>query len=178
VVSRAHVANIGFALLVAMTGAAASLGSVSCADETHDEAVAALGPDSTPPGPTHRPGQPCVTCHGGSGPAKLQFSVGGTVYLNQGGGMPAPGASVQVEDIDGQIYVVQTNAVGNFFVALDAFAPRYPTQMTVTSADGSLSLPMLTHVGRDGSCADCHTATVGPNSPGPVYVIAAPRDGG
>jgi hypothetical protein len=36
---------------------------------------------------------------------------------------------------------------------------------------------MLTHVGRDGSCADCHTPTAGPTSPGPVYLNVA-GDGG
>jgi hypothetical protein len=37
---------------------------------------------------------------------------------------------------------------------------------------------MLTHVGRDGSCADCHTATEGPTSPGPIYINATTSDGG
>ena len=175
---RAHASLM---LLVAGTGAVASLASVSCVDEVHSEEVAVLGPETGSPGPEHRPGQPCVTCHGGSGPGSTQFSVGGTVYLNQGGGPPAPGATVQIEDIDGHIYTVTANAVGNFFVPLADFAPHYPTQMSVTSPDGSLTLQMLTHAGRDGSCADCHTATEGPNSPGPVYLNSAPivkRDGG
>jgi hypothetical protein len=165
-------------LVVAGAGAIASLASVSCVDDVHNEEVAALGPETGSPGPLHRPGQPCLTCHGGSGPAKLQFSEGGTVYLNQGGGMPAPGASVQIEDILGNLWTTQANAAGNFFVTLSDFAPHYPTQMQVTSSDGTVSLQMLTHVGRDGSCADCHTATAGPTSPGPVYVIATTLDGG
>jgi hypothetical protein len=174
---RAHAC---FALLVVGAGAVAALGSVSCVDEVHNEEVAALGPEvsGVPPGPLHRPGQPCLTCHGGSGPAKLQFSVGGTVYLNQGGGAPAPGASVQVEDILGNLWTVQANAAGNFFVTLSDFAPHYPTQMQVTSADGTVVDQMLTHVGRDGSCADCHTLTAGPTSPGPVFVNAAGTDAG
>ena len=51
----------------------------------HDNEVAALGPEdpSVPPGPDHRPGQPCLVCHGGSGPASAQFAVGGTVYAAQ-----------------------------------------------------------------------------------------------
>jgi hypothetical protein len=171
-------AHLGFGLLVVAAGVLASVGSVSCTDEVHNEEVAALGPDSSPPGPTHRPGQPCLTCHGGSGPAKVQFSVGGTVYLNQGDSMPAPGAAVEIEDILGNVFTVQSNSVGNFFVNLADFAPHYPTQMQVTSADGSVVVQMLTHVGRDGSCADCHTATEGPSSPGPIYVNAAGGDGG
>jgi hypothetical protein len=73
---------------------------------------------------------------------------------------------------------VTANAVGNFFVAVSDFEPHYPTQMQVTSADGTVTDQMLTHVGRDGSCADCHTPTVGPTSPGPVYVNVASADGG
>jgi hypothetical protein len=173
-------AHAGLMLLVAGTGAIASLASVSCVDEVHSEEVAALGPEvsGVSPGPLHRPGQPCLTCHGGSGPAKLQFSVGGTVYLDQGGGNPATGASVQIEDILGNLWTVQANAAGNFFVTPSDFSPHYPTQMQVTSVDGSVIVQMLTHVGRDGSCADCHTPTEGPTSPGPVYVNAATADGG
>jgi hypothetical protein len=166
-------------VLLAGAGAAASLATASCVDEVHDEEVAALGPENgVPPGPLHRPGQACLTCHGGSGPGKPQLSVGGTVYLNQGGGAPAPGASVQVEDILGNVRTLQANAAGNFFVTLSDFAPHYPTQMQVTSADGTITDQMLTHVGRDGSCADCHTPTVGPTSVGPIYVNAAGADGG
>lgn len=173
---RAHAALV---VLVAGAGVAASLASVSCVDETHNEEVAALGPEVGSPGPEHRPGQPCITCHGGSGPAHLQLSVGGTVYQYQGGGGGGvEGATVQVEDVDGHIHTATTNSAGNFYIALSDFAPHYPTQMTVTSPDGSTSIQMLTHVGRDGSCADCHTPTAGPNSAGPVYISTPPRDGG
>jgi hypothetical protein len=35
---------------------------------------------------------------------------------------------------------------------------------------------MISHIGRDGSCADCHTATIGPRSPGPVYLATDQGD--
>jgi hypothetical protein len=168
-------------------GALASVASVSCNDAVHDQEVAALGPDPGPPGPLHRPGQPCLTCHGGSGPAKFQMGVGGTVYENQGGGNAAEGVVVQIEDIDGTLWTggsafptLVSNAAGNFYLEADSFPAHYPTQMTVTSSDGTVSQQMLTHVGRDGSCADCHTPTVGPTSAGPVYLNAgtASPDGG
>jgi mono/diheme cytochrome c family protein len=167
------------ALAIGSVGIAAALASVSCVDEVHAQDVAALGPEASgvARGPLHRPGQPCLACHGGSGPASAQFSVGGTVYLTQGGDMPAPGTRVEIEDIDGEIWTVATNAAGNFFVTVADFAPHYPTQMQVTSSDGSITQQMLTHVGRDGSCADCHTPTAGPTSPGPVYLDVA-ADGG
>jgi hypothetical protein len=171
-------AHASLTLLVAGAGVAASLGSAACVDAVHNDEVSALGPEVGSPGPQHRPGQPCLTCHGGSGPASLQLSAGGTVYQYQGGGAPAVGASVLIEDVDGHTSTSTTNAAGNFFVTLSDFAPHYPTQMTVTSSDGMTSVPMLTHAGRDGSCADCHTPVAGPNSPGPVYINTPPRDGG
>lgn len=163
-----------------LAGAAlAAAGNVSCVDEVHDQEVAALGPDVGPRGPTHRPGQPCLVCHGGEGPAKQVFSFGGTVMQDQDGDVGAPGAFVLIEDIDGRNWTATTNSVGNFYVTPDEFAPHYPAQMTVTSADGSVSQPMLTHVSRDGSCADCHKPTESPSSAGPVYLVATSiPDGG
>jgi hypothetical protein len=162
-------------LLIAVLGAVCVVAtSPACVAETHDEEVAALGPEApgVPPGELHRPGQPCVTCHGGSGPAKLQFSVGGTVYENEGQPAAAVGAAVTIEDIDGHLWTVNTNSVGNFFVTLADFAPHYPTQPTVTPANG-MSISMATHVSRDGSCADCHANPAGPTSAGPVYAVRA-----
>ncbi|HEY8091384.1 MAG TPA: hypothetical protein VIF09_26150 [Polyangiaceae bacterium] len=166
-------------LLSGVAMAAAGAGTVACNDAVHDEDVAALGSDVGPKGPTHRPGEPCLVCHGGGGPAKAVFSFGGTVMQDQGGNVGAQGAVVFIEDIDGRSETVTTNSVGNFFITPDQFAPHYPAQMTVSSSDGTVSQPMLSHVARDGSCADCHKPTVGPASPGPVYLnIASTPDGG
>ncbi|HEY1697753.1 MAG TPA: hypothetical protein VGG39_36585 [Polyangiaceae bacterium] len=160
-----------------VAGAAGSVGMLSCADAVHDQEVAALGPDVGPRGPTHRPGQPCLVCHGGEGPAKEQFSVAGTVYEDQGGGDAAVGAVVLIEDVTGRTQTPSTNQAGNFYVASGDWAPNYPTSMTVTSADGTVQQFMLSHVNRDGSCASCHALTEGPASPGPVYVNAAGSQG-
>ena len=72
-------AALALGVLLVCAAPSALLG---CNDATHDEEVAALGAEdpAVPPGPDHRPGQPCLTCHGGIGPAKQQFSIGGTVY--------------------------------------------------------------------------------------------------
>jgi hypothetical protein len=157
-------------LLAVAAGAASTL--FGCVDEVHNEDVAALGPEQpgVPPGPLHRPGQPCLTCHGGSGPAKVQFSVGGTVYETEGQTTPSVGSQVLIEDIDGNLWTTApTNAAGNFFVLLSDFAPHYPTQPTVIPENGTVSITMATHVSRDGSCADCHSNPAGPSSAGPVY---------
>jgi hypothetical protein len=143
-----------------------------CSDPVHDALVASLGPEdpSVGPGPTHRPGQPCVACHGDLGPAKLAFSVGGTVYQKQGSPIPAPGAQVLVEDQDGRATTIPTNAAGNFFVTPSVFLPNYPTRMRVASTDGTQVAQMISISNREGSCAMCHFDPPGPTSPGPVFI--------
>jgi hypothetical protein len=155
-------------------GSAATMG---CDDALHDQIVTSLGPEKpgVPPGPLHRPGQPCLACHGGEGPAKVQFSVGGTVYAVRGQPGPAVGALVQVQDIDGRYWTSEpTNAVGNFFVLEASFAPDFPIRMEVR--DGNTTQQMQTYSAREGSCAVCHSSPPGPSSAGPVYVALG--DGG
>jgi hypothetical protein len=166
--ARPTLPGIGVALALAAAATAA------CIDTVHDNQVAALGPDLEPPGPEHRAWQPCLVCHGGSGPAQRTFSTAGTVLDTQGQTAPAIGALVLIEDVDGRTYTATTNDVGNFFVTPDQLTPHYPTQMSVSSADGSVVQSMLTHSSREGSCAVCHQPTVGPSSAGPVYLNAKP----
>ena len=45
-----------------------------------------------------------------------------------------------------------------------------PTRSRCRSRSAPRAIEMLTHVGREGSCAACHQSQVGPASPGPVYV--------
>jgi hypothetical protein len=158
-----------------LLGVASLPALASCVDETHEEDVKVLGPEdpSVPPGPLHRPGQPCVTCHGGSGPASQQFSIGGTVQLAIGQSMPAVGAMVSIEDITGAFGTTQTNEVGNFYITVQQWQPKYPLQPTV-SLGNMTPQQMLTHIGRDGSCADCHGPTPSPTSIGPIYATPPP----
>ena len=101
-----------------------------CADPVHDDLVASLGPEdpNVPPGPLHRPGQPCLACHDGTGPASMTMIFGGTAYeyYNQ----PAPLVAAQMSFTDstmGLQFVTTTNCAGNFWVQsrrLDADLPR------------------------------------------------------
>ncbi|MEO7109837.1 MAG: hypothetical protein ABI183_05325 [Polyangiaceae bacterium] len=143
-------------------------------DPTHDNAVDALGADPTgqPNGPTHRAGQPCLTCHGGSGPASAQFAVGGTAYLVKGQTDPLANGTVHLLDASGAKFDMPTNEVGNFFATTAEWKPVAPINVSLTLDTSEAD--MISHVGRDGSCADCHTATVGPRSPGPVYLASDP----
>jgi hypothetical protein len=153
---------------------------LSCSDPVHDNAVQSLGPEDplVGPGPDHRPGQPCLACHGGAGPAIARFVVGGTVYATQGGRQPADRALVQIEDVDGHIVIATTNSAGNFYVSVGESELRYPTQVAVSSSKGDQTSQMFSLSNRDGSCADCHLSPAGPTSPGPVFVYPAVDVGG
>lgn len=178
-------------LLVLLAAAAA----LSCGDPAHDQAVAALGGEKggVEPGPDHRPGQPCVLCHGGSGPASSQFSIGGTVFAIQGQTDPMVNAIVHITDAKGTTKDVTTNRAGNFYIPLSSWAPQYPlmkisidcsplkSQSPYTCGDPDPNTPpvtaqMNTHVGREGSCAACHFGSPGPTTRGPIYIATDPTD--
>ena len=145
----------------------------------HDQEVEALGPElpGVPAGPLHRPGQPCLVCHGPFGPASVQFSVAGTVYEEAGQETPAVGAMVSIEDIRGASVVSGTNSAGNFYVLLADFSPTYPLLPQVSSSDGGVVQTMTTYVARNGSCSACHSNPAGATSAGPV-VLRTHLDGG
>ena len=156
---------------IALVIAAAAITALAC-DPVHQNAVDALG-GNTPGvrnGPLHRPGQPCLLCHDGALGNPPQFSVAGTVYVDADGSTPADGAVVTLTPASGAEYKATTNAAGNFYVNPSQLTPTYPMKVSVTYKGTSVDMTSL--VGRDGSCAGCHTATAGPSSAGPVYIPA------
>jgi hypothetical protein len=160
-----------FLLLLALVG-----GPVACVDATHDAAVNKLGGEApgVQPGPLHRPGQPCVTCHGGEGPGNSEFSVAGTVYLYFYDSVaPAPGVTVQIQDINGVAVTIPTNEVGNFYISADDWQPTFPLKTEIHF--GKITRQMQTNIGRTGSCGDCHKLDVGPISAGKIYVALNPK---
>jgi hypothetical protein len=184
------------ALLASALAGAGLLGAASCADPTHDAEVNALGPEApgVSPGPTHRPGQPCLTCHGGDGPANASFVTAGTIYQNKyvaGTTAYAPlvAGVVHLVDSTGSTFNATTNEVGNFFVTshdwnavfpLGDYTPAVDGGVTdyigVTSASETLGngQAMTSHIGRGGvyaSCSYCHFDPPGPTSAGHVYQV-------
>ncbi len=165
----------------------------SCADPEHQAQVDALGPEpaSPGPGPTHRPGQPCLTCHGGDGPAKAQFAVAGTIFQTAArGAAPLVNGNVLVYDAttdgtDGQTpHQSSTNAAGNFYFDASAWSPVFPLHDITLDFTG-IAPPrpkMHTRVGRNGSCATCHfdppdgTSLAARNTPGHVYLVLEQGD--
>ena len=158
----ARSARLGLArVLPAATLAIVAL-AAACTDPVRDQAIEQLGPEApgVPPGPEHRPGQPCLLCHAEGGPASdAPFAVAGTVYENESPNSPGA-ADVEVRFVDaanGAPRVpVFTNRSGNFFVRQAEWADlTYPFKVGLFRDDVSVQT-MATTVNREGSCNHCH----------------------
>lgn len=135
----------------------AGLVGVSCMDPVRTDAVEALGPEApgVGEGPTHRPGQPCLTCHGGSGPGSPDMTTGGTVYASEEDGAPGlEGVTVTLTDAKGTTTERLTNEAGNFYVFQSEWEPTWP--LRVSYAKGEVRREMLTLVNGRTGCATCH----------------------
>lgn len=145
---------------------------IQACDPVQDHAIAALGGElpGTRPGPLHRPGQPCLLCHDGALGDPQAFSLAGTVFLQPDAEAAARGAQVEVTAADGSSMMFTTNAAGNFYVPAQRWQPVFPLQVKVHFQGESVD--MLSNIGRDGSCAGCHSDPPGPDSPGHVYAEA------
>jgi hypothetical protein len=167
-------ALIAFATWVACGPLAACSAVEDVLDPVHAQQVSDLGsdPSGQPNGPTHRPGQPCLVCHGGLGPGSPDLSVGGTVYRTMATREALAGATVTLTDAQGGTRQLTTNQTGNFLVEASNWQPAYP--MRVAISYGGLDVDMKTTVGRDGSCAACHSDPPGPASAGHVYLVVDP----
>jgi len=146
---------------------------VACGDPVHDDAVAALGPETpgVEKGPLHRPGQPCVLCHSAAG-GQQPFVLAGTVYVSADSRTPIDGAQVKVIDSLNHELVTSTNCAGNFFIRQQDFSPTAPLWINMRR-DAVLRV-MNTPIYREGSCAGCHFDPQGPASAGHVYLIDDP----
>jgi hypothetical protein len=169
--------------------ACVALVAAGCLGTTpEEEAEQALGDDRGDEGPTHRPGQPCLVCHGEAyHPGDELFVLAGTVYRRAGDDVGLRGAEVEVIADDGETFTVRTNRAGNFLVSVGevdrdrlddgwlglARAPVFPLRVAVR-ADG-VEQRMRNVIHREGSCAHCHDrAGPGAASAGDVFVEEAP----
>ena len=153
----------------------ACLLALAACNPVQSDEVAALGGE-TPGvrrGPLHRPGQPCLACHTGDVGDPPAFSVAGTVFQSADSTTAASGAQVLLENSDGTSTKTSTNSAGNFYLSPNEFTPVWPMKVQVTF--GGVTAVMTSEIGRDGSCAKCHSDPAGPTSVGHVYI---PPDGG
>ena len=176
--TRARAVAVAVAALAAVAAMLAAMPACSVVedvlDPVHAQQVSALGgdPSGQHNGPTHRPGQPCLVCHGGLGPGRPDLSVAGTIYRTSADTQALQGAVVTLTDAQGVIRQVTTNRTGNFLVDAQTWQPGYPLRVSVSYR--GVSIDMKTHVGRDGSCATCHTDPAGQASAGHVYLVVDP----
>jgi hypothetical protein len=163
--------GLGLVRLVAVLCALAGAG---CDDPVHDAEIAALGPEAAgvPPGPLHRPGQPCLVCHDGEGPAELVFGTAGTVFQDATDPFPLVSGLVKLTDQNMNVTTLETNCAGNFFVEAVDWTPTMPVHVEVLY--GSSNIDMLSHMGKETSCAQCHTGVTTPSSVLQVYLNDTP----
>jgi hypothetical protein len=163
--------------------------AVACGPSLEDEEAEALGPEVGDPGPTHRPGQPCLVCHSErDSRGGVKFVVAGTIYELIDDPRGFAGAEVEITDAAGEVLVVHSNEAGNFMVSVDPgvaepeegedgdlavpAAPLFPLRVTVRS--GAREQVMRNVIGREGSCAHCHTNPAGARSNGRVFLVTPP----
>ena len=170
------------AAMVAGAGLAAAL-AWACGDPVHDTRVDSLGGEQGSAGPTPRPGQPCLACHGGDGPAGAELAIAGTIFQSAApSSPPVVGATVTVFDATqvadgGAPHSATTNGAGNFYFRKSDWSPVYPLHDISVSFPGIASPTLMgTTVGRDGSCATCHFDPKGAASHGHVYLVFDPAD--
>jgi hypothetical protein len=167
--------------------AASLLLAMGCGNRAVDERIAVLGDEdpNVPTGEFHRPGQPCLLCHGEYLEETPLMTVGGTVYAfpvrpNE---TPSPvkGVKVILTDAFGETFSAGTNCAGNFFITKDQWKPAFPLraelEYPVPGAEGSTKrVVMSTRISRDGSCAGCHAGPPNQGSPGWVTCAEAQTD--
>lgn len=141
--------------------------STSCFDPVHSDEVAALGDEvaGVRTGPTHRPGQPCLVCHGGKGPGSPEFEIAGTIYeYRSAASAGVDNVLVRLTDVTGHVVRRRSNRAGNFYVEKDSETLYYPLTVElgedVQGGDPRIkpsgTKSMMTPIGRNGGCAFCH----------------------
>jgi cytochrome c553 len=143
--------------------------AVACKDPMRQRSLAELGGEAAgvPAGPLHRPGQPCLICHGEDGPANARFVLAGTVYQHRTGPAPLHDARIRFIDSTGVQYAVSSNCAGNFWVSAPNYRPAWPVWMKVEY--GASFIEMQSPTFREGSCAACHESPASPSSAGQLY---------
>jgi hypothetical protein len=144
-------------LLLVVCAAIAS--AVACKDPIPSSQKDELG-DEDPgysPGPYHRAGQPCLVCHSERG-GETEFTIAGTIFASPTRQVGVDATEIRLTDADGTQFIAKTNCVGNFFVKPSEWTPKFPVLVTV--AKNGTRHSMQSAIGRDGSCAHCHSRKI------------------
>lgn len=155
-----------------------------CANPIQDARIEQLGPEDpgVPPSDIHRPGQPCLLCHGPYKGAEPEMTVAGTIYgyswdaaHAKDDPIPVEGVTIEISDTFGTSPPVapKTNCAGNFYLTKDDWNPSFPLRVAirypVPGEENGERVSMGTRISRDGSCNGCHVGKPNQGSPGWVY---------
>ncbi len=115
-------------------------------------------------GPAMRPGEDCISCHGGSTGtttggrgghhASPAWSVAGTVFQASDLASGYEGAEVQITDANGWTFSMRTNEAGNFY---SAESPTFPLHVCI-NANGAVTCQQSAITSGQGGCNSCHSA--------------------
>jgi len=165
-----------------MVLAGIALTFLSCADPVLSDAISAQGAETSgvDKGEFHRAGQPCGLCHQEGGPASgSPFTVAGTVFAQPLRQVGVEGAEIRMTDAEGTTHIAKTNCVGNFKVTPAEWVPKFP--ILVEIGKGNVRRTMRSTIGRDASCAGCHSTTLEIADPlsqvGHIYLFATDEPG-
>lgn len=150
---------------------AALLGSCT-GDPVHDNLVNSLGGEinGVPQGQYHRAGQPCGVCHGEQGPAKTIFTMSGTIFYGPTKAIGVDDVTVtMVDSLNSSSFTAHTNCVGNFFVTGEEWTPNFPVIVKIQK--GGEGATMVSHIGRETSCSNCHKDPPYYDSQGHVHLV-------
>ena len=158
------------AALLSATLAAAAI-SASCTDPVVDDAIEALGEEpgfylnedgkrvQTDASEFHRQGDPCVLCHSSAGNASSKFLFAGTVFQLKADRKAADKVEILLVDAAGRVPTkpIVTNKAGNFIVREEDWPDfsGFPVRTALFREDVGQT-QMITHIGREPSCAGCH----------------------
>jgi hypothetical protein len=104
-------------------------------------------------GPTMRPGDACLDCHG-SGGEQGAFTVAGTVFTDASGSAGVDGATVTLVDADGTEVTLSTNSAGNFYTSK---ALAFPVDVTITKGNDTVE---MSSAASNGNCNSCHDGAI------------------
>jgi hypothetical protein len=134
-------------------------------------ALAACTPDN---GPTMRPGDDCLRCHGGATPGSTTeglpvhhatpWSLAGTAYpsLDSGANAGIEGVDIQVTDARGFTFTLHSNLAGNFYSAETVAFPLH-----VCASRNGLARCMESP-SPHGACNYCHALPPLGDAPGRI----------
>jgi hypothetical protein len=144
-----------------------------------------LGPETdVPEGPLHRPGQPCTWCHGGPSPRAPVWAVAGTTYLRAADAAGLAGVTITMTDAAGIELVATSNDAGNFWLRVGSGEADDPGELRVATepvfplhiriAHAGTERVMRNVIGREQSCATCHTDPPGAATVGRIFLEDPP----